>query len=144
MVVHTEGVGGGTGPPSSEGTLPLPEQEPTSSGAQVKPSPQSEAVVQGKRYLGTHDRVVVAVQGSGVGAGFAHFSPGGQAGSATVVPAQLSVVCAKHTIPDAQSLSAVHGRGAHEEIVSGSHVGCVQVSPGAHAMAGQGVATSVT
>jgi hypothetical protein len=112
----------------------------------VKPSPQSAPVVQGKRYRGTHDRVVVVVQGSGVGvgAGSAHFSPGGQAGSAAVTPAQLSVVCAKHTIPDAQSLSALHGRGVQEEIVSGSHFGCVQVSPGAHAMAGQGVASSET
>jgi hypothetical protein len=110
----------------------------------VKPSPQSDAVVQGKRYLGTHERVVVEVQVSGVGAGSAHFSFGGQAGSATVVPAQLSVVCAKHTIPDAQSLSAVHGRGVQDETASGSHCGCVQVSPGAHAMAGQGVATSST
>jgi hypothetical protein len=110
----------------------------------VKPSPQSDAVVQGKRYLGTHDCVVVGVQGSGVGAGSVHFSPAGQAGSATVVPAQLSVVCARHTIPDAQSLSAVHGRGVQDETISGSHCGCVQVSPAAHAMAGQGVAISET
>jgi hypothetical protein len=138
MVVQTVGSGGGTGPPSSEGTLPPPEQVPTSSGSHVKPSPQSDAALHGSTYLGTQDRVVVVVQvGVGVGIGVAHFPPGGQEGD--VACAQSWLVWVKHTIPDAQSLSESQGNGTHCETVSGAQTGCGQVSPGAHAIAGQGV-----
>ena len=62
----------------------------------MKPLPQSEAVWQGSRYLGTHECVVVVVQGSGggVGSGAGHVAPGGQAGEVATVPGQLSLVCA--------------------------------------------------
>jgi hypothetical protein len=138
MVMQTVGSGGGTGPPSAEGALPPPEQDATTSGSHVKPSPQSDAALQGSRYLGTQDRVVVCVQlGVGVGSGVAHFPPGGQAG--VVATSQVWLVWVKHTIPDAQSPSEVQGKGAHWEIVCGLQIGCTQVSPGAHAIAGHGV-----
>jgi hypothetical protein len=145
MVMQTGGGGAGAGPPSSEEKLPpLPAQVVASSGSQVKPSPQSDATLQGSRYLGTQDRVVVVVQAGGVvGCGVAHFPPGGH-GVDTVCGGQSWLVWVKHTIPDAQSLSELQGSGAHCEIVCGPQTGCWQVSPGAHAIAGQGGSTVET
>ncbi len=141
VVVQTGGSGGGTGSPPAEGADAPPEQ-PTSSGVQANPSPQSDAVVHGRRYLGTHDVVVVDVQaGAGAGSGCGQSPFGGHPGD--VWSGQFLIVWEKQTIPAAQSSADLHGSGVHWEIVSGLHTGCVHVSPGAHAIAGHGVAIVV-
>lgn len=84
VVVQTGATGTiSVGPPSSEEAAPpLPAQEPTSSRTHANPSPQSEADVHGKRYLGTHCDVVVIVQAGGAAVGVAQTALGGHAGVA--------------------------------------------------------------
>jgi hypothetical protein len=79
------------------------------------------AVVQGKTYFGTQALVVTGVHV--VGGGSAHFSPAGQ--GAEMPPLHSSLVCAKHTMPLAQSALVVHGPGTHSRISMTGHGGGV-------------------
>jgi hypothetical protein len=90
---------------------PLPEQPQDICATQVKPSPQSEAVLQGSSYLGLHILVTTGSHAPGGmrSAGTSLQSlPGGHGAGAGVVVAQ-PLVSVTHTVLPEQSRSSVHG-----------------------------------
>jgi len=123
-------------PASATPVPPLPEHQHSWSGTHENPSPHEASDVQGSTYLGTHADLVVVVQ---VGVEVEPPVPQGMLGAhvGATSPVQVCSCQLVHTMPSAQSVSAVHGSGWHSLYSVGVHVG--HVCPGAQAMSGQGV-----
>jgi hypothetical protein len=131
-----EGADPGTELPTvADPAEPEPVHSVAVSGTQVKPDPQSESILHGTSYCGTHDFELMVVHAPASKAGTAQSAFGGQAG--LDMAGQLSTESVKQTMPVAQSAFVLHGPGWHCLMTWGLQTGVVQVAPLAHAMAGQ-------
>jgi hypothetical protein len=102
--------------------LPPPlHQHMSGSGTQLKPEPQSDAWVQGKRYRNTHTFSVTVVQVPMSGGGGSHLMSGGHAGE--VLDEHTVFSDAKQTMPSPQSASTLQFPGTHSRISDTSHGG---------------------
>ncbi len=119
---------------------PDPEHPHAWSGTQVKPPPQSESTLHGRRYVGTQDLTVSVVHPPPSKTGLAQAAFGGHAGSGAGTAVQVVCVWAKQTMPWAQSLSTLHGPGMHARVSVEVHGGGDGQGPlAAHAIAGHAV-----
>jgi hypothetical protein len=142
------GSGGGDPAAASDGptatptpTPPPPEQAPVTLGAQVKPSPQSESMLQGSCHLNAHTLVVVVVQVSVV---FTLASQGWSRaqGADSPLPEQDVDISAWQTMPAPQSESAAQAFGSQDFTAAGGAADASAFGHGASGgQAGSGVAT---
>jgi hypothetical protein len=112
--------GSGAAAPEGAGSVPapelgaLPEQPQLISATQVKPPPQSAAVLQGSSYLGLHIFVTTGSQAPGgrrsAGTGLQSV-PGGHGAGAGIVEEAQPLVSVTQTVLPEQSRSSVHGSG---------------------------------